>query len=105
MNKLRLLYQYLLGAIARPLGFNDRLSQFCDHCGRTKWSVRWWDETNKVWESVAGNVNDRHHGCFCPDCFTILARKKGIWLVWKPTVEPDPVSPEQLAEPIAERKP
>jgi hypothetical protein len=85
MNRLRLFYQCVLGAIARRLGFNHLLVQFCDRCGRTRWVMCWWAH-NKVWEAVAGNVNGCHHGCFCPDCFTILAHKKGIRLLWKPTI-------------------
>ena len=87
MNRLRLFYQRLLSAIAIPLGFNWRLTQYCDRCGRSHWPMCWWDDTTEVWEAVAGNVNGYHHGCFCPDCFTILAKKKGIWLVWRPTIE------------------
>lgn len=88
MNRLRLLCQRLLSAVAIPLGFNHRLSQFCDRCGRSNWRRAWWDDTNKVWEAVAGNVNGCRHGCFCPDCFTILAREKGIHLTWKPVIVP-----------------
>jgi hypothetical protein len=83
---LRLSYQRLLSAIAIPLGFNHRLIQFCDRCGRTRTDLSWWDDTGKVWEAVAGNVNGHHHGCFCAECFTILAREKGIYLTWKPTI-------------------
>lgn len=87
MNRLRLIYQHGLGTVALLLGFNHRLTQFCDRCGRTNWAARWWDCTTKVWETVAGNVNGQHHGCLCLDCFTILARDKGIHLMWQPTIE------------------
>jgi hypothetical protein len=84
MNRFRLLAQELLGIIARWLDFNDRLSQFCDRCGRSGagWPS-WWADT-PLWESVAGNVNGHHHGCYCPSCFDELARAKGILLLWKP---------------------
>ena len=89
MNMLRLLYQHLLSMVAIPLGFNDRLTQFCDRCGRTKWAVHWWDDSDRteVWKAVAWNVNGHHHGCFCPACFTVLARKKNIRLIWRPIIE------------------
>jgi hypothetical protein len=48
----------------------------------------WWDESNEVWEAVAGNLHGCRHGCFCVECFTILAEEKGILLLWKPTIEP-----------------
>ena len=87
MNRLRLFYQRLLSAVAIPLGLNHLLTQFCDRCGRTNWPMVWWDDTTQVWEAVAGNVNGHHHGCFCPNCFTILAREKGILIVWRPVIE------------------
>jgi len=87
MNKLRLLFQKLLSAVAIACGFNHRLVQFCDRCGRTHRIAMWWDETDEVWESVAGNVDGHHHGCFCLECFTILAREKGIPLIWIPTIQ------------------
>ena len=87
LNKIRLGYQHLLSAIAIPLGFNHRLVQFCDRCGRTRWGVSWWDHSGMVWEAVAGNINGHRHGCFCPKCFTELARENGIYLIWKPTIE------------------
>jgi hypothetical protein len=82
--KLRLAFQSLLGALARPLGFNDRLVQFCDRCGMSgaQWPT-WWAETS-LWEKVAGNVNGHHHGCFCPRCFDDLAVVKGLRLQWTP---------------------
>lgn len=86
MNKLRLLYQAVLSAIAIRFGFNDKLGQFCDRCGRTKWRMAWWDDKHTIWEAVAGNLNGCRHGCYCPQCFTILAREKGIRLIWVPTV-------------------
>lgn len=86
MNRLRLAYQHILGNIAILLGFNHLLTQFCDRCGRTKWSISWWDDTAEVWEAVAGNVNGHHHGCFCSNCFTALARNKGIVITWKPII-------------------
>jgi hypothetical protein len=89
LNRVRLLYQYSLGFIARHLGFNHLLTQFCDRCGRTRWGISWWDDTTKVWEAVAGNVNGHHHGCFCPNCFSVLAKEKGIYLIWKPTIMED----------------
>lgn len=87
MNKLRLAFQYLLSAIAIPLGFNDKLSQFCDRCGRTKW-VGFW-ASNEVWISVAGNVNGHRHGAYCVPCFDFLARRKCISLDWTPTFKQD----------------
>lgn len=86
MSTLRLLLQSWLSAVAIPLGLNHKLGQFCDRCGRTGWRMAWWDDTNKVWEAVAGNVNGHRHGCYCPQCFTALAREKGIRLLWVPTV-------------------
>lgn len=86
MNKLRLLFQLCLSFVAIPLGFNDKLSQFCDRCGRTNWRMAWWDYSNKVWEAVAGNVNGYRHGCYCPQCFTVLARERNIRLVWVPEI-------------------
>lgn len=85
MNKLRLALQWLLSAIAIPLGFNDKLCQFCDRCGRGMAGKGFW-AVNDVWEAVAGNVNGHRHGCFCRDCFTAIARAKGIVLEWKPVV-------------------
>ena len=87
MNRLRLFFQHLLSTIAIPLRINYLFTQFCDRCGRSDWGIRWWDDTYQVWEAVAGNVNDQHHGCYCPTCFTILARNKGIVLIWKPVIE------------------
>lgn len=85
MNRLRLFYQWALSTwVAIPLGFNDRLRQFCDRCGRTKYLCFWADTS--VWESVAGNVNGHHHGAYCAPCFDKLARRKGIRLDWKPEV-------------------
>lgn len=87
MNTLRLILQSLLGAIARPLGFNDRLVQFCDRCGRSGQSwPSWWSEDVTVWEAIAGNVNGHHHGCYCPNCFDEIACSKGISLRWKPEI-------------------
>ena len=86
MNTLRLVFQSLLGAIARALSFNDHLTQFCDRCGRSGASwPSWWADT-KLWESVAANVNGHHHGCYCPSCFDEMARSKGIRLRWKPEI-------------------
>ena len=85
MNKLRLSLQWLLSAIAIPLGLNDRLVQFCDRCGRSGRSwPSWWSDDVTVWEDVAGNVNGHHHGCYCPNCFDRLAVSKGITLRWRP---------------------
>lgn len=85
MNRLRLALQWLLSAIAIPLGFNHKLGQCCDRCGRfAAWKGFWAD--NDVWEAVAGNVNGCRHGCFCRDCFTLIARDKGIRLDWKPSI-------------------
>lgn len=83
MNRLRLLFQWALGAIARPLGFNHRLGQFCDRCGRTNYVGFWAD--NSVWIPIAGNVNGCRHGAYCVSCFDYLARAKGIILEWTPT--------------------
>lgn len=85
--KVRLGFQSILGAIARPLGFNDKLTQFCDRCGTggAWWPFSWWAVDIKLWEKVAGNVNNCHHGCYCPRCFTSLAREKGIGIDWIPT--------------------
>lgn len=82
MNRLRLAFQFLLSVTAIPLGFNDRLSQFCDRCGRTKY-VSFW-AANDLWIAVAGNVNGHRHGAYCVPCFDLLARKKGILLQWTP---------------------
>lgn len=87
MNKLRLIFQSMLGTVAIRLGFNHRLHQFCDRCGRTRWTAHWWDDSTEVWEAVAGDINGHHHGCFCLDCFTILAREKDICITWKPSME------------------
>lgn len=82
MNRLRLSLQWLLSAIAIPLGVNDRLTQFCDRCGRTRFLSFWAD--TEVWEAVAGNVNGHHHGCYCIPCFAAIAERKGVRLEWKP---------------------
>jgi hypothetical protein len=87
VNKLRLIYQHVLSVIAKPLGFNHRLTQFCDRCGKTNWGMHWWDYSTIIWEAVAGNVNGHHHGCFCPPCFTALANEKGLSIVWRPAIE------------------
>ena len=85
MNYIRLRAQELLGVIARTFRFNDRLTQFCDRCGRSgRLWPSWWAEDIKVWEMVAGNVNGCHHGCYCPNCFDEIAHSKGIALRWKP---------------------
>ena len=80
--KIRLGFQWLLTA----LGLNTVLSlvQFCDRCGKSgaNWP-RWWADT-VLWEQIAGNVNGHHHGCFCPTCFTDLAKEKGIRIRWIP---------------------
>jgi hypothetical protein len=85
VNWIRLKIQWLLSAIAIPLGFNHRLSQFCDRCGKSHWMGFW--AANDVWIAVAGNVNDHRHGAFCISCFDALARRKGILLDWTPTFE------------------
>jgi hypothetical protein len=87
MNKFRLLCQAALSAIAIPLGFNDKLTQFCDRCGRSHWRMVWWDETNVVWETVVGNINGCRHGCYCPACFTAIAHDKGVRILWVPIIE------------------
>ena len=85
MNFIRLAFQYVLGFVARHYGFNDKLGQFCDHCGRTGYISFW--SVDEVWESVAGNVNGYRHGAYCVLCFDLLAKRKGIWLHWTPTIE------------------
>ena len=83
INWLRLLYQHVLGTIAIRFGFNDKLSQFCDRCGRTGYIPFW--TANDIWIAVAGNVNGHRHGAYCVPCFDVLARAKGICLDWTPT--------------------
>lgn len=85
MAKYRLYYQYLLGTIARRFGFNDKLSQFCDCCGRTHYTSFWAE--NDTWIAVAGNVNGHRHGAYCVMCFHALAKKKGIHLHWSPEIK------------------
>lgn len=87
MDRLRLLFQCALSSIARPLGVNHLLTQYCDRCGRTNWPTGWWDDSTEVWEAVAGNVNGHHHGCFCLNCFTIMAAEKNIQIMWRPVIE------------------
>lgn len=82
MNKLRLLFQNVLGVMAISLGYNHKLSQFCDRCGRTRYLSFW--AANDVWIAVAGNVNGCRHGAYCVLCFDYLARAKGIRLNWVP---------------------
>lgn len=86
MNRIRLAFQRALSAIAIPLGFNDHLVQFCNHCGRTHYLPFW--ASNDVWESVAGNVHGCRHGAYCVPCFDALARRRGIYLDWKPEILP-----------------
>lgn len=85
--KARLIFQRVLGLVARRFGFNDRLSQFCDGCGRTDWMGFW--SANDVWIAVAGNVNSHRHGAYCISCFDRMARAKGIVLEWTPTLRQD----------------
>ena len=84
MSGIRLAYQRILSAVAIPLGFNDRLVQFCDRCGRTRYLSFWADTA--VWEAVAGNVNGCHHGAFCVPCFNAVAERKGLHINWKPAL-------------------
>lgn len=84
MNRIRLTLQHILSAIAIPLRFNDRLIQFCDRCGRSRYLGFWAD--NEVWEAVAGNVNGHRHGAYCIECFNSLASERGILLQWKPEI-------------------
>jgi hypothetical protein len=80
VNSLWLSFQYLLSAVAIPLGFNDKLNQFCDRCGRTNYACFW--SANEVWEAVAGNVNGHRHGAYCVSCFDVLARRKCVAIQW-----------------------
>jgi len=88
MNRLRLLFQFVLGMVARTFGINDKLSQFCDRCGRTHYLSFW--STNEVWIAVAGNVNGHQHGAYCIACFHYIARQREILLDWTPTIIPNP---------------
>ena len=82
MNWLRLRFQRLMSALAIPFGFNDRLVQFCDRCGRTHYLSFWAD--NDVWESVAGNANGHRHGAYCVYCFDVMATEQSVGIQWKP---------------------
>lgn len=70
---------------ARSFGFSDRLVQRCDRCGRIP-PTSWWDPSNEVWEAVCGNLNGHRHGCFCINCFSKIASKKGVFIDWRPTL-------------------
>ena len=83
MNTLRLGFQWLLSSIAISMGFNDRLGQYCDRCGRTRY-VGFWS-ANEVWEAVAGNVNGHRHGAYCVPCFDVLARRQCVPIQWTAT--------------------
>ena len=89
MNKFTLLCQAALSAIAIPLGFNDKLTQFCDRCV-DEVTGAWCGGMKLMWcgrQCFVGNINGCRHGCYCPACFTAIAHDKGVRILWVPIIE------------------
>ncbi len=38
----------------------------------------WWCESNELWREVTGH----EEGVYCPRCFDVMAKEKGIHLLW-----------------------
>ena len=78
--------------LGRLFGGSHLQVQRCDRCGKIP-RASWWDDTNSVWEAVAGNLHGFRHGCFCIQCFTSIAAQKGLLVTWRPTA-PQPKGAE-----------
>lgn len=64
------------------IGYGDRLTEFCQECGRTT-DLVWW-APDALWLELTG---ERHGGGVrCTACFDRTATRRGIILRWRPEV-------------------
>ena len=59
--------------------------EHCSCCGRTYINIGWWKADDYLYAKITGKVDGS--GLYCPDCFGLMARKKGILLRWYPEID------------------
>jgi len=63
------------------MGNEEHDGERCQRCGRAYDTV--WNAMGNTWETVIGSGA----GLYCPMCFDLMCREKGIWLHWHAYVD------------------